>query len=239
MLCAEKLSALLRGVRAPPSYSTPGPGCTQGAVSGPTRRLPLAASPATATGIRLLQCLRLCVSVCLCTCACVCLCAQSGEVTVQERCQQPRNGLGMESVSQVEPQGQPALSRSSLSTVTISICAAVVGGAGPAVPGRSRCWAGCVSQGVWAGVPGGAVRVSSSWLLGGEGRGESSWREGRVQPLSGCFVWFGGGTMSPFTRTSPPRGRLRSSPLSLLSCRVVEASTLQQERLQAIAVSPA
>ncbi|XP_064898194.1 paralemmin-1 isoform X3 [Columba livia] len=144
MLCAEKLSALLRGVRAPPSYSTPGPGCTQGAVSGPTRRLPLAASPATATGIRLLQCLCLCVSVCLCTCACVCLCAQSGEVTVQERCQQPRNGLGMESVSQVEPQGQPALSRSSLSTVTISICAAVVGGAGPAVPGRSRCWAGVV-----------------------------------------------------------------------------------------------
>lgn len=84
----------------------------------------------------LLQRARLCASVCLRTCACVCLCAQPGKVTVRERCRQPRNGLGMESVSQVEPQGWPEPSRSSPSVVTVSICGTAAGGAGPVAPGH-------------------------------------------------------------------------------------------------------
>lgn len=68
--------------------------------------------------------------------------------------------------------------------------------------------------------------------LGGKGRGDGSRRKGIVHLWSVHCVPFAGGTMSPFTHRPP------SSLLSLLPRRVVEASTLQQERLQAIAVSP-
>lgn len=200
---------------------------------------PGARTPAGAEPVAVCVSVRVRVSAHVCPCACVCLCAQPGKVTVRERRQQPRNGFGMESVSQVEPQERPEPSCSSLAVVTVSICA--VGGAGPAAPGPPR-------------VPllGGSGRAGGQGCLGepcgrgalgsgtARGKGESSWRKGRVLPLSVCCVRFGGGTMSPFTRCrpSPPQGRPRSSLLLLLSCRVVETSTLQQERLQAIAVSP-
>lgn len=87
--------------------------------------------------------------------------------------------------------------------------------------------------------PGAGQGPSSAWgrcagtgglALGG--RGDGSRRKGIVHLWSVHCVPFAGGTMSPFTHRPP------SSLLSLLPRRVVEASTLQQERLQAIAVSP-
>lgn len=211
-----------------------GPAAPRRAALGPVRWPPPAASPGTATAVCVVELgagpgsmnpswsgaccnvcvcarpcvhVRLCASVCLCTY--VCVCAQPRKVTVQERCQQPRNGLGMESVSQVEPQGWPETSHSSPSVVTISICAVAAGGAGPATPGHPQvplagdlgraggprgAWRSCVGEGCLA--PGGA-----------RGRGDSSRRKGRVQPLSMRCVRFAGGTMSPFTR------RLHSSLL--------------------------
>lgn len=56
-----------------------------------------------------------------------------------------------------------------------------------------------------------------------------------------CLCALSGSTMSPFTRLHSPHLSVRATALhgfSLLSCRAVEANTLQQERLQAIAVSP-
>lgn len=128
---------------------------------------------------------RLCVSVCLCTCARVCLCAQPRKVTVRERCQQPRNGLGMESVSQVEPQGWPEPSHSSPSVVTVSICAAAMGGVGPAVPGHPQVpLPGDSGRAGGQRAPGGAVRARGAWLWGGKGKGRKQPAEGK----SSAFV---------------------------------------------------
>lgn len=218
-----------RGARDPRLAAPQGPAAPRRAASGPVRWPPPAASPGTATAVCIVEAgagpgsmnpswsraccnvcvcacpcvhVRLCASVCLCTYVCLCLCAQPRKVTVQERCQQPRNGLGMESVSQVEQQGWPEMSHSSPSVVTISICAVAMGGAGPATPGHPQvplagdlgraggprgAWRSCVGEGCL--VPGGA-----------RGRGESSRRKGRVQPLSMRRVRFTGGTMSSFTR---------------------------------------
>lgn len=104
------------------------------------------------------ECVSVCLSVRLCTCECVCLCAQPGKVTVRERCQQPRNGLGMESVSQIGTQGQPEESCSSPSVVTVSICATAGVGlheTSPPGAGQGACPGG-FGQDRGQGVPGGA-----------------------------------------------------------------------------------
>lgn len=91
-------------------------------------------------------CVSLCLSVRLCTCECVCLCAQPGKVAVRERCQQPRKGLGMESVSQIGTQGQPKLLQ--------PLCGHGFhlrhGRSGSTRDESSRCWARCLCQGIWA-----------------------------------------------------------------------------------------
>lgn len=93
---------------------------------------------------------------------------------------------------------------------------------------------GVFGQDTGQGVPGGALQCSrGAWLQDSEGE-----TAGRREGLSLCpctGVWFAGCTLSQ----SPATGVAPHS-CSLLSalCRVVEASTLQQERLQAIAVSP-
>lgn len=110
----------------------------RGGYQSPGARTPAGAEPVAV-------CVSMRVRVSAHVCPCVCVCAQPGKVTVRERRQQPRNGFGMESVSQVEPQGRPEPSRSSLAVVTVSICAA--GGAGPAAPGPPR----CLCRGVRAG----------------------------------------------------------------------------------------
>lgn len=123
--------------------------------AGPGTQMPSGAEPVV-----------MCVSVCLCTCACLCLCAQPTKVTVRERCQQPRNGLGMESMSQIGTQGRPEASRSSPSVVTVSICATA--GVGPdemSPPGAGQgACPGGFGQDRGQGVPGGATQVRGAWL---------------------------------------------------------------------------
>lgn len=170
-----------------PSLQHSRAGCTWESCTGPERRLPPAASlarlwqPVLQRQVlgpehrchreqSLLSCVCLSVSVCLCTCACLCLCAQPAKVTVRERCQQPRNGLGMESVSQIGTQGRPEASRSSPSVVTVSICATA--GVGPdemSPPGAGQgACPGGFGKDRGQEVPGGAMQVVGAWLQGSE-----------------------------------------------------------------------
>lgn len=96
----------------------------------------------------------------------------------------------------------------------------------------------CLSRGIWAGqggqgVHGGAVWARGAWFRGGHGEGEKAAGGREEFSLCPCAV---SGSLVAQCPHSPAARTLHC--FSLLSCRVVEASTLQQERLQAIAVSP-
>lgn len=155
----------------------------------------------------------------LCVCVCKRLCAQPGKVAVQERCQQPRNRLEMESVSQNSGSSQKQCSSPTLLSWAVS----------SAWPQRKK--EHKEDRGARRRCVGAALGFSAA-----EGRGGSRREEPGL-----CLCALSGSTMSPFTRLHSPHLSVWATALhsfSLLSCRAVEANTLQQERLQAIAVSP-
>lgn len=111
----------------------------------------------------------------LCVCLCKRLCAQPGKVTTQERCQQPKNGFEMESVSQNSGGSQKCSSPTLLSWPSPLRTAVSIAWAGEK-RGAQRGW-GCQEEMCW-----GSARLQCS-------RGKRRKQKGRARPLSVRAVW--------------------------------------------------